>query len=85
MVFLKKLLFYFHRWSNYDYHFIIKEFTKEFEKQFICLGGNTAKCITFTVPIWKGLTRVEENQEETTKHISYKLQFIEIARIMVSF
>ena len=31
----------FHSWSNFDYHFIIKELVEEFEKQFTCLGGNT--------------------------------------------
>ena len=31
----------FHNGSNYDYHFIIKKLTEEFEKQFTCLGDNT--------------------------------------------
>ena len=30
----------FHNGSNYDYHFIIKELTNEFERQFKCLGEN---------------------------------------------
>ena len=38
----------FYRGSNFDYHFIIKELTEEFEKQFTCLGENTEKYITFT-------------------------------------
>ena len=33
----------FHNGSTYDYHFIIKELTKEFEGQFECLGENTEK------------------------------------------
>ena len=37
--------------SKYDYHFIIKELAKEFEGQFECLGENTEKYITFSVPI----------------------------------
>ena len=41
----------FHNGSNYDYHFIIKELAEEFKKQFSCLGENTEKYITFTVPI----------------------------------
>ena len=30
----------FHRRSNYDYHFIIKELTNEFEGRFECIGEN---------------------------------------------
>ena len=33
----------FHSGSNYDYHFIIKELTNEFEEIFECLGENTEK------------------------------------------
>ena len=33
----------FHKGSNYDYHFIIKELVEEFEKKFTCLGKNTEK------------------------------------------
>ena len=39
-------------------HFIIKELAEEFKKQFICLGENTEKYITFTVPIEKEVTRI---------------------------
>ena len=39
----------FYSGSNFDYHFIIKELTEEFEMQFTCLGENTEKYITFTV------------------------------------
>ena len=44
-----------HNRSNYDYHFIIKALAEEFEKQFTCLGENTGKCITVSVPIEKKL------------------------------
>ena len=53
----------FHNGSNYDYHFIIKELAKEFKKQFTCLGENTEKYITFTVPIEKEVTRINKNGE----------------------
>ena len=33
----------FHRGSNYDYHFIIKELANEFGGQFACLGENKGK------------------------------------------
>ena len=32
-------------------HFIIKELAEEFEEEFECLGENTEKYITFSVPI----------------------------------
>ena len=41
----------FHNGSNYDYHFIIKEFATKFEGKFDCLGGNTEKYKTFSVLI----------------------------------
>ena len=41
----------FHNRSTYDYHFIIKELAEEFKGQFECLGENTKKYITFSVPV----------------------------------
>ena len=69
---------------NYDYNFFIKDLAGEFKKQFICLGENTEKYITFTVPIEKEVTRIDKNGEEITKNISYILQFIDSARFMAS-
>ena len=80
----KKILIVFHNGSNYDYHFIIKELAEEFKNQFTCLGKNTEKCITFTVPIGKEVTRIDKNGEEITKNISYILQYINSARFMAS-
>ena len=48
---LKKIPIVFHNGSNHDYHFIIKDLAEELQKQFTCLGENTEKYITFTVPI----------------------------------
>ena len=42
-----------HNGSKYDYHFIIKELAKEFKREFECLGENTEKYISFSVPIKK--------------------------------
>ena len=67
-----------HDGSNYDYHFIKYELTEEFT----CLGENTEKYITFTVPIEKEVTRIDKNGEEITKNISYILQFIDSVRFM---
>ena len=74
----------FHNEFNYDYHFIIKELAEEFKKQFTCLGKNTEKYITFTIPIEKEVTIIDENREEITKNIFYILQFVDSARFMVS-
>ena len=43
----------FYNGSTYDYHFIIKGLSKEFNGQFECLGENTEKYITFSVPFKK--------------------------------
>ena len=40
-------------------HFVIKELPEESKKQFICLGKNTEKYITFTVAIEKEVTRID--------------------------
>ena len=47
----KEIPVVFHSGSTYNYHFIIKELAKEFKGQFECLGENTEKYITFSVPI----------------------------------
>ena len=80
----KKIPMVFHNGSNYGYHFIMKELAEELQKQFTCLGENTEKYITFTVPIGKEITRINKNGEEITKNISYILQFINSARFMAS-
>ena len=57
---------------------------EEFRKQFPCLGENTEKYITFTVPVENEVTRIDKNGEEVTKNISYILQFIDSAGFMAS-
>ena len=49
----KEIPIVFHNCSTYDYHFIIKKLAKEFEDEFECLGKNTEKYITFSVPLKK--------------------------------
>ena len=63
--------------STYDYHFIIKELVKEFEGNFECLGENTEKYITFSVPIKK---KIENKDIE----ITYKIKFIDSFRFMAT-
>ena len=49
----KKIPVIFHNGSTYDWHFIIRQLAQEFEDQFECLGENTEKYFTFSVPIKK--------------------------------
>ena len=49
----KKIPLVLHNCPTYDYYFIIKELANQFEDQFECLGKNTGKYITFSVPIKK--------------------------------
>ena len=74
----------FHNKSNYDYHFIIKGLPEEYKKQFTCLGENTEKYITFTVPIEREVTKIDKNGEDIPKNISYILQCIDSATVMAS-
>ena len=70
----KEILVVFHNGSTYDYQFIIKEWLKTSEGEFECLGENTEKYITFSVPIKKGLAN--------GKTITYKIKFIDTFRFM---
>ena len=70
----KEIPVVFHNGSTYDYHFIINKLAKEFDGQLECLGENTEKYITFSVPIKKEL--------DNSKTITYKLKFIDSFRFM---
>ena len=73
----KEIPIVFHNGSTYDYHFIIKERVKEFEGNFECLGENTEKYITFSLPIKK---KIENKDIE----ITYKIKFIDSFRFMAT-
>ena len=73
----KEIPLVFHNGSTYDYHFIIKELAKEFDRNFECLGKNTEKYITFSVPLKK---KIENKDTE----ITYKIKFIDGYRFMSS-
>ena len=77
----EEILVVFHDGLNHDYHFIIKQVAKEFEVEFNSLGDNTKKYKTFSVPVTKKVKRVDENGRETIKTISFRLQFIDSARL----
>ena len=71
----KEIFVVFHNGSTYDYHFIIKEVVKEFNGSFGCLGENTEKYITFSVPIKK-------NIENKNIEVTCKIKFIDSYRFM---
>ena len=73
----KEIPVVFHNGSTYDYHFITKELVKEFDGNFDCLGENTEKYITFSIPLKK---KIENKDIE----ITYKVKFIDIYRFMSS-
>ena len=62
--------------SKYYYHFIIKELAEEFKGEFECLGENTEKYISFSVPIKK--------EHDNNKTITYKIKFVDTCRFMPS-
>ena len=70
----KEIPVVFRNGSTYDYHFIIKKLTEEFEGKFECLGENTEKYITFSVLL--------QNQDGNSKKITQKLKFIDSYRLM---
>ena len=71
---LKEIPAVFHSSSADGYHFIIKELAKEFDGRFQCLGENTEKYITFSVPIKREL--------DNGKTYTYKLKFIDSFKFM---
>ena len=73
----KEIPIVFHNGSICDYHFIMKELEKEFDGNFECLGENTEKYITFSVPIKKKI----ENKDLV---ITCKIKFIDSYRFMAS-
>ena len=62
--------------STYDYYFISKELAEEFDRRSECLGENTGKYITFSVPIKK--------QHDNGKTITWKVKFIDSFKFMPS-
>ena len=70
----KQIPVIFHNGSTYDYDFLVKEFAKEFKGNFECLGENTEKYITLSVPIKK--------EHDNGKITIYKLKLIDNYRSM---
>ena len=74
----------FQNGSNYGYLFIIKDLAREFEEEFECLGENTKKLKTFSVPIEKKVTKIDKDYNGSIVTISYKMKFIDSAKFMAS-
>ena len=84
----------FHNGSTYDYHFIIKQLAREFKGYFHCLGENTEKYITFSVPIKKVLNSEYDSDNDSdsdndndkdknkVKTITYRIKFIDSYRFI---
>ena len=62
----------------------MKELANEFKRKFDCLGENTEKCKTVSVPIEKEIKKLMKMVMRILKTISYKVKFIDSARFMVS-
>ena len=73
----KEIPIVFYNGSTYDYHFIIKELVQECKGDFECLGENTEKYITFSVPL-------KNEIENKDIEITYKIRFIDSYRFMSS-
>ena len=71
----KEIPVVFHNGSTYDFQFLIKELVKEFDDNFECLGENTEKCITFSVPLKKKIKNEDIG-------ITYRIKFIDSYRFM---
>ena len=70
---VKEIPVLFHNGSVYDYHFIIKYLVREFKGYFECLGENTEKYISFTVPFKKLIN---------DKEIKYKIRISDSCRFV---
>ena len=55
----------FHRGSNYDYYFIIKELAYEFEEEFECHGENKENYKTFSVPVKEKIIKIDKDGNES--------------------
>ena len=74
----------FHSASNYDYHFIIKELANEFDGKLDCLGENTEKNKTFSIPIEKEVTETDKDDNKSLVSVYYKIKFIDSVRFMAT-
>ena len=70
---VKEIPVLFYNGSAYNYHFIIKYLARKFKGNFECLGENTEKYISFTVPFKKVIN---------DKEIKYRIRISDSCRFM---
>ena len=63
----KEIPIVFHNGSNYKYYFIIKDLTEELEGKFTCLGENTKKYVSFSVPLEEKVTRIDRKRKKISQ------------------
>ena len=80
----KEISIVFHKRSNYDYYFIIKEVAEEFEKQFTCLRENTENTQPFQFQYKKKLQELIKWRKNQKNHILKRLQLIDRTTFMGS-
>ena len=78
----KEIPVVFHNGFTYDYHFIIKELAEKFEGEFQCLGENTEKYITFSIPVKKEIIKIDKDGNDKIMKTLYKIKFIDSFRFM---
>ena len=72
----------FHNGSNYDYHFIIKELTNEFERQFNFLSYLFSPINFLFSPVCLFHNLKCKDGNESVETISYKIKFMDSMRFM---
>ena len=60
----KKIPVLLHNGSAYDWHFIMKYLPEEIKGDFECLGKNTEKYITFSIPIKKEVNNDDDGDKK---------------------
>ena len=88
----KEIPVVFHNGSTYDFHFIIRQLAREFKVYFHCLGENTEKYITLSVPVKKVIENDNDNDNDNDNYkakainnvetVTYRLKFIDSCRFM---
>ena len=62
----------------------MKELPYKFKGQLECLGENTKKHKTFSVPTEKDIRKVDKDGNEDIATVYYKIKFIDNAKFMAS-
>ena len=69
-------------WFFIMVQFYFKRISQQVAGKFECLWENTKKSQTFSIPIEKEVAKIDKNDNENVLTISYKIKFIDRARIL---